>query len=310
MKILLTFLKKISWVISVVFLSLVVSCSGFRKSDKNEPVEKTDRVISPVVMIQKLPKEVRETSGLFWLDGLIWTMNDSGGENVLYGLDPESGVVTTRVRIHHAGNYDWVTLSSNRNYVFIGDVGNNMGDRKDLKIYRVPKKELSGYNNEANAEVISFSWPDQTFFMPGIRRTPFDCEAMICLGDSLMLFTKDWANGNTKAYMLLAQPGSQKAVLMDSLQAGVLITGADLSPDGKTLILSAYHDFNPYLWVFTGFQGHDFFRGNKVRFTYPSYHDAQTEGIVFRGNDSILISAEESRKLDARIYLFKLSQLL
>ena len=308
MKKLLTFLQKTGWVTAVVVLSLMISCGGVRKN-KNKSDKKIDREIIPQIMIGKLPREVRETSGLLWLDNLIWTMNDSGGENILYGLDPKSGAVIRKVRIDHAENYDWETLSMNRVYVFIGDVGNNFGNRKDLRIYRLPKKELSGHGKHATAEVISFSWPDQTSFMPGLRNTPFDCEAMICLGDSLMLFTKDWANENTKAYMLLAQPGFQKAVLVDSLQAGVLVTGADLSPDGKTLILSAYHDFNPYLWVFTGFQGHDFFNGNKIRFSYPSYHDAQTEGVVFKGAHTILISAEESRKLDTRIYLFRLSQL-
>jgi len=303
------FRKKFVWMGFITFSGLMVSCAWSQRNDKNIINENTGKVILPEVMIDKLPREIRETSGLFLFDGLIWTVNDSGGENLLYGINQETGSVVRRVRINHAKNRDWETLSANRDYIFIGDVGNNLGNRKDLKIYRVPKKELAGKSTSANAEVISFSWPDQTFFAPSIWQTPYDCEAMICLDDSLMLFTKDWANENTKAYMLLAQPGNRKAVLIDSLETGVLITGADLSRDGKILILSAYHDFDPYLWVFTGFSGHYFFRGEKVRFSYPSFHDAQTEGIVFKGADSVLISAEESKKLDARIYLLRTSQL-
>jgi len=303
-------MKKISWLAGgVIFIPLLFwGCTN--NQEKNKINERSDLVILPEIMVDKLPKEVRETSGLFLFHGLIWTMNDSGGENMLYGLNPKSGSVVSRVRIHNAKNIDWETLSTNNDYVFIGDVGNNLGNRKNLKIYRIPKAVLTDTDALVRAEVISFSWPDQTFFIPGIRQTSYDCEAMICVGDSLILFTKDWANQNTKAYRMLAQPGIQQAVLIDSLQAGVLVTGADLSPDGKILILSAYYDFDPYLWVFSGFQGHNFFGGKKVRFYYPSYHDAQTEGIVFKGNDSILISAEESRKLNARIYLFHLSQLL
>ena len=111
-------------------------------------------------------------------------------------------------------------------------------------------------------------------------------------------------------YVLSKDPGKQMARYHSSFDAGVLVTGADLSPDYTSLVMSAYFAYDPFLLVFYDFKGMDFFKGSYMKIEYPVYHDAQTEGICFMGNDSILVSAERSRTMEQRIYLFSLQKIL
>jgi len=75
------------------------------------------------------------------------------------------------------------------NYIYIGDFGNNAGTRTDLKVYRV---DISDYftNDTVNAEIIHFTYADQTNFSNQIYAHNFDAEALISIGDSLYIFTK------------------------------------------------------------------------------------------------------------------------
>ena len=82
-----------------------------------------------------LPKEVDETSGLFFYGGKLWTHNDSGGEPILYALDTSTFDVDQRVTLSNANNVDWEDVCFDGSTVFVGDFGNNMGARDDLKIY-------------------------------------------------------------------------------------------------------------------------------------------------------------------------------
>ena len=54
-----------------------------------------------------LPEEVRETSGLFFHNGRLWTHNDSGGKAILFGLDTTTFEVVQRITLANAKNKDW-----------------------------------------------------------------------------------------------------------------------------------------------------------------------------------------------------------
>src|SRR5688572_18268899 len=82
---------------------------------------------------------LNESSGLTFLDGKLWTFNDSGNANDIYRIDTASTTVYQTVDISNATNVDWEDMASNSTHLFIGDFGNNNGDRQNLRIYRVNK---------------------------------------------------------------------------------------------------------------------------------------------------------------------------
>ncbi len=294
-----------------VFLSLLIFACHSPFSNQLETSSDSSLVeLHPEILIKKLPKTVNETSGLMVYDGLIWTINDSGGRNSVYGLNRVSGEIEREVRILNAVNRDWEAMTTDGEYVYIADVGNNHGTRRDLGIYKLAISYFDSVFSEVDASKIYFAWPEQKFFIKSTHNNPWDCEAMIAFGDSLVLFTKDWVRGISRMYLLSKEPGKQMARYHSGFDAGVLVTGADISPDSRTLVMSAYFAYNPYLLVFYDFTGMDFFKGSYIKIEYPVYQDAQTEGVCFLGNDSILVSAERTRTLDQRIYLFSLKKIL
>ncbi|MEJ2595561.1 MAG: hypothetical protein P8100_10660 [bacterium] len=148
-----------------------------------------------------LPGEVEEPSGLvFWAEAL-WTINDSGNDPVLFKLDTVTGEVTQEITLSNAENVDWEALAQDTDHIFIGDFGNNSGNRDDLGIYIVAKEDIpASGDGSLNASHITFVYED--FEGRKIRREEnnFDCEALICIGDSLYLFSKNWGDEQTKLY--------------------------------------------------------------------------------------------------------------
>ncbi|MFI5220229.1 MAG: hypothetical protein ACHQNT_12150, partial [Bacteroidia bacterium] len=84
-----------------------------------------------------------ETSGIEFLANKLWTHNDSGNSNDIYRVDTSSNTVFQTVHISNATNVDWEDITYGNDYLFVGDFGNNNGNRQNLKIYRIHKNNLS-----------------------------------------------------------------------------------------------------------------------------------------------------------------------
>lgn len=250
----------------------------------------------PQVIISPLPAEVEETSGLIYWNDLIWTHNDSGGEPVIYGLSPEDGSIEKSITVKDLRNNDWEDITQDENYIFIGDFGNNSGMRKNLSILRISKAGIQQdvALQEADAVEIRFSYADQHDFSRKTYNHNFDCEAMISYGDSLYLFSKNWADNQTKLYALPKIPGEYQPAPQLTFEADGLITGADLSPDTHELVLIGYRDYVSFMWLLTDFEGANFFGGTLLRIDFPELVFVQTEGICFTSAEHVVFSCEES----------------
>jgi len=295
----------------MLFISLSLIGCTIRENNSGNGIEANSSnlvEIVPDIIIPQLPVQLHESSGLIIFRNLLWTMNDSGGEPVLYGFDRNTGEVTQAIRIENAENVDWEALTSNDEQIFIGDFGNNRGNRKDLRVYVIDKSEIP--ENEyvsLTANRIDFSYPDQVSFKYGMNNNPFDCEAFICFNDTLFLFTKDWVTRSTKVYAIPSKPGIYEAELVDSFLVDGLVTGADISRNKEKLALLGYKDYVPFIWSFEGINKNDLLGGKKEKLMMMEYFRAQTEGIVFSGNDTLYISSEHSQ-LPSRLYQFVLEE--
>ncbi len=196
-----------------------------------------------------LPSVLNESSGLETINrNNIWSHNDSGGEPKLYNFD-STGTLLRTLKILNVPNIDWedLTRDSVGNF-YIGDFGNNLNDRQDLKIYKIPApSNITG--DSVIPQEINFTYSNQFAFPPANPLKNFDMEAMIAFHDSLYLFSKDRSDpysGYTKLYKLPKVPGTYVAELIDSFYTGpgpfisYSITSADISPDRSKLILLGY----------------------------------------------------------------------
>ena len=250
---------------------------------------------SPLPLKTKLADEVAETSGLQYADGNLWTFNDSGNAPVLFRVDSTDGHVVQQVRITNFDNVDWEDIAASPQYLYVGDFGNNNGDRRNLRVLRVAKTALGPATNAVAAQAIEFSYPDQTDFTPRTNRHNFDCEAFFFANDSLHLFTKDWVDLQTRYYTVPATPGTYVAHLKATLPVNGLITAADLNAAGTAASLLGYNvsDGSTFVWLLSGFTGTRFLQANKRRIELPSaLAVGQVEGICFVGQNRVFISNE------------------
>ncbi|MEM6801522.1 MAG: T9SS type A sorting domain-containing protein [Bacteroidota bacterium] len=189
--------------------------------------------------LTQLEPVLGEISGLEYLNGKLIGHTDSGGENALYEIDPQSGTVVRKVIVSNASNIDWEDICADHSHLYIADIGNNNGDRQDLRIYRLSIQEFFA-SDTVLADTISISYTAQTDFTPMRFMTNFDAEALVSVGDSLYIFSKNWGNQKSYIYTLPKVPSSYQLEIRDSLDTEGLITGGDYDEQNDRLSLSGY----------------------------------------------------------------------
>jgi hypothetical protein len=258
-------------------------------------------IYEPVVRFG-IPEKISESSGLIIFNGGLWSHNDSGGEAEIYKMDTVSGEVVQTIRIRDGKNTDCEEIEQDEQFIYIGDFGNNFGNRRDLKIYRIHKKDIPATRDATvDAAVISFRFDDQDSFEPKNRANDYDCESMICYNGQIYLFSKNWVDYRTRVYKLTTEPGDQVAEVIGEFNFTGLATAAAINETGTRLVILGYKDYCPLMWIFTGFTGDDFFGGNKIKVAFPYNCWDQTEAVTFIDSVQVFISSELS-KTDPQVF--------
>ena len=201
-------------------------------------------------------RRIRESSGVIASrkhPGLLWTMNDSGGDPMLF-LTDTAGASLGAFTVSAATNVDWETLGRGRcgeaECLFIGDTGDNSERRRSVTLYRIPEPAPQSPPRDAvvdGAGAVRVEYPDG----------PHDVEALYVEPDgSVVLVTK----GRSRGILTFRVParawttgGSARAERLDSLPIaanlamGRAVTDAAISPDGRKVVVRTYRE----LWFFT-----------------------------------------------------------
>ena len=257
------------------------------------------------VLKSELPEEVRETSGLFFHNGRLWTHNDSGGKPILFALDTTSFEVVQRITLSHAKNKDWEDVCTDGENVYVGDFGNNKGIRKNLRIYTFPLSALPA-EGDATVDVdsITFCFGDQTNFVHKKQEHDYDCETMFATENCICLFSKGWATGTTRMYRLPKTPGDYVAEVVNGFDSQGLLTGADYDRENHILVLVGYVKdvWKPFMYLIFDFDENGVKLDNR-RFEMPQLTGAQTEGVCFFDDGRCFVSAETSPTMTSRVFV-------
>ncbi len=254
--------------------------------------------------IGTLPKVVAESSGLLYYNDQLITHNDSGNTPTLYFLDKNTLEVTREVIVTNAENMDWEDITQDKDFIYVADFGNFNGDRKDLCIYKVSKKDINS-SDKVTAEKIYFTYPDQISYTRS-SRSDFDAEALFCKGDNLFILTKQWRGKGTNAYKIPKKEGSYKADSVGSYKTNGMVTGANYNTETGKVVLVGYTMFMlPFTIEVTGFSDSNLFSGS-VKKTLLNIGFAQVEGITNIDGFNYYISSESFLKLRASASVFKL----
>lgn len=242
-----------------------------------------------------LPEKLMETSGLIEFNGKVWSFNDSGGSPEIYAFSLTSDSILQTIALKNAINKDWEDIAQDDKYIYIGDFGNNLGTRDSLIIYKISKLLIpTNGNAEILPEIITYRYPEYTANKFPLTFSAFDCEALIALGDSLVVFTKDWTSGMSTIYSIPKNQGNYIARRLNTFNTQGLITGADVL--GNKLVLIGYSNFMPFVWIFSTPQNMAALREkNGTRIELTALETYQTEGICVIDDYSFLISSEKTR---------------
>jgi hypothetical protein len=242
-----------------------------------------------------LPSQLSEISGLEkWNDSTLIAINDGGNEPILFLLNL-NGQITRKISVSNASNIDWEALAIDDNYVYIGDIGNNMNERKDLCIYRMKRSEIA-HSSTVNAEKMNISYKEQRTFPPLNKERHFDAEAMTFFEGQLWIFTKNSTkpfDGLSFIYMVQFEANQTKTLskvtelkLNRTSYLKDAVTGA--CTVNQTIVLSTYNRL-----IKLEFPKQGMTKSNL--YFYP--HIEQVEACVSIGPGTFFISNEKNKFL-------------
>lgn len=169
--------------------------------------------------------------------GTFWAINDSG-QPVIYALDA-NGKVIGRLRLTGAQLEDWEAVAvgpcASGSCLYVGDIGDNNGTRKQITIYRVPEP-ATGEDMTAQAETFHATYPDG----------PQDAESLLLTSDGSLYVVTKGEKGSVALYRFPRdlRPGSSVKLqrVVKPREPGKSpnsdrITDGSASPQGDWIVL-------------------------------------------------------------------------
>lgn len=204
---------------------------------------------------------IDEASGIassYMNKGILWTHNDSGGENRIFAIDT-NGISRGTFYLNGIENRDWedITVGSgpdeDKSYLYIADIGDNSSQFEIKYIYRIEEPiVLPDQTNSnkiiQNISIIAFTYPD------GKR----DAETLMIDPITKDLYILSKRDTKTRLYRL-PFPQNTNSVFQAELANEIkfpldpeedtpqnYLTSGGISLDGKEIIVKSYS--NIYYW--------------------------------------------------------------
>ncbi len=193
--------------------------------------------------------QINEASGLAasrQTPGVLWVHNDSGDSPRVFAMDT-SGAHLAQYTLSGASHVDWEDMAigpgpvPGRQYLYLGDIGDNGAQRGSITVYRVPEpivmlgqSPVTGTISEV--ETITLQYPDSAR----------DAETLLVDPANGDIYVVSKREAKSRVYRA-AYPQASNVVMdhVASLPWGGATAG-EISPDGDEIIIRGYSDAS--LW--------------------------------------------------------------
>ena len=229
--------------------------------------------------IAVLSDSLKESSGLTNLDGRLFSFNDSGNTSEIFEIKAGSSYIKKTFQTG-LKNIDWEAITNDGENFYVGEFGNNLGTRKDLKIYQIPFRNDSLIVD--SIKTIPFFYPEQTDFTPKNINNNFDAEAMIFSDGNIHLFTKEWITNTVSHYVIDKNlTENQPAKKLETFETGFVVTDASFFDD-RLYVVGYTKNASVYLMIFEKDEtGNLFFNKPLKKYSLGrAYNVGQIEGIT------------------------------
>ncbi len=263
---------------------------------------------APVVLDNLEDSDINESSGIVASRAnrdLFWTHNDSGDDAFVYALD-RRGAKRGVWRVSGAEALDWEDIAigpganAGQPYLYLGDIGDNESRRDHVVVYRVAEPSVNADDAGSNkrhprqterAEILRFRYPDGKH----------DAEALMVhptTGD-LYIITKIRFSAASvyKATAPLQTGGVTTLKLLGKINVpsvlGGMITGGDISPDGRRVVLCDYLQGYELSLPENAKEFDDIWKQPPVPLSLGAR--AQGEGVCYRLDGQAVLATSEGR---------------
>ncbi len=213
--------------------------------------------------------DITESSGLVDLGSTMVTMNDSGGDAVVYVVDGDGDTIGRTTYADEVEDVE-ALAPAGRSAVWVGDIGDNQALRPTVRVYRVP---VGRGDRTVDATSYELDYPDGSH----------DAESLLSGRDGrLRIVTKGITGGQVYVAPKVLDPNGPNR-LERGPEVALWATDAALFADGRHVIVRGY--------------------GSALVATFPAFEQVgyfdlpdqeQGEGISVGPADRIRISTEGS----------------
>jgi T5SS/PEP-CTERM-associated repeat protein len=172
---------------------------------------------------------------------VLWTHNDSGNPADLFPTTAAGANLGTYA-VSGAGNTDWEDIAigpgptAGKEYIYVGDIGDNNAVRSTIAVYRVPEPTVSATQQPGNFSIsgaakFTFQYPDG----------PRNAESMFVdpLTKDIYIITK--FDAPKRVYRAAYPQSTSETTTLEFVTSfpttSSWLTAADISPDGEQIIV-------------------------------------------------------------------------
>ncbi len=202
----------------------------------------------PALRAKLSDSAINELSGLAAsrrYPGLLWGHNDSGDLARIFAIN-EKGETVATVNFGGLEARDWEDITFAGQYLYIAEMGDNFAVNENIRVTRLREPDLNSDKLNQEITLKPQQWEEMTLNYPDGAR---DAEALAATPDGRLLIVSKNKKGSN--FYTLKRPFSAGQVatlekIFDNVQIGEtgwltkLVTGGDLSPDGRELTLVTY----------------------------------------------------------------------
>lgn len=202
----------------------------------------------PVQRAKLSDSAINELSGLAAsrkYPGLLWGHNDSGDVARIFAIN-EKGDTLATVNFEGLEARDWEDITFAGGWIYIAEMGDNFAVNENIKIYRLREPDLNPDKLDQEITLKPQQWETMTLNYPDGAR---DAESLSATPDGRLLIVSKNKKGSN--FYQLKRPWSNGQVatldkIFENVQIGEtgwltkLVTGGDLSPDGRELAIVTY----------------------------------------------------------------------
>lgn len=209
---------------------------------------KDNTTVKPVILGYVTSGKITEASGIAsssTMPGYYWTHNDSGNKADVFLLDHQANLACT-VKLDDVTNRDMEEIAEGigpakgKHYVYVGDIGDNGGKRKHIRIYRFEEPaKVPGKSLHIRPDVLTLEYPNG----------PRDAETLLIdpIGKKIYIVSK--REGKVSLYKtnnLLFKDGDNAQLEQLITLPYTWVTSGDISKDGRHIVIKTLTDV--YYW--------------------------------------------------------------